>query len=135
MKIAYLLSTFLVALGISFVSIKQKATSSEPTVDAKAYCDCLRKNGAPQQQFYATAVCDGDFVQKYRLFRINRIEIRIKEAIPKATLDSAVAYKNAFNKYIIQHCCEVILECAIDSGKRKTIIPYRHKYYDDGILH
>lgn len=97
----------------------QTNASSDAVDNAKAYCKCLLQNGAPKQRFYAKTVCDGEFVQRYRLFRINMIEIRARLALSNATRDSAIRYKKEFDRYTSQHCCDMILNCAIDSAKRQ----------------
>ena len=98
-----------------------KKNDQSPQAAAREYCDCMKRNGASKDYLYALTVCDGELVQKYRLYRLKRIDIRYYKTNRKLsvkTIDSIGAFSNAMDAYTHEHCCDMALNCAYDTLKK-----------------
>jgi len=116
-KNKYLKSIFSLVCIIVISSCEQM---NGPTATASAFCDCLKKNGAPKQAVYARAVCDGEFIQRNRLYKLYRIDIRYGLGkLSNSTLDSVWSFMKVFSDYTKEHCCDVVLECNGDTIIKK----------------
>jgi hypothetical protein len=63
---------------------------ADPKEFAQKYCDCMEKNGASKDFLYALAVCQGEFVQRNRLYRIYKTDLQYfdtQKKISKMTND------------------------------------------------
>lgn len=89
----------------------------------KAYCDCMKKNGAPKDYLYSRVICDGKLIQKSRLYRIEHVELqsdKLHFKIQQNTLDSITIFNRGFYDYVTKNCCQLEINCNKDTTKKSN---------------
>jgi hypothetical protein len=90
---------------------------------AKEYCDCMKANGAQKNYAYGRVICDGELIQKSRMYKLDKVDLTYYELhfkVPENVRDSVRIFDKAFDKYVTEHCCEVEINCNKDTaGKNR----------------
>ena len=81
---------------------------------ASKYCDCMKQNKAPKDFLNALKVCDSEFTQKNRLFRLYKTHLRYLETAQKIsykTKDSVFKFMRVVDSCTRDNCCESTANC------------------------
>lgn len=97
-----------------------------PEQAAQDYCDCMRRNGSPEQYEYAFKVCEGEMVKKYHYYRIFYVDMahhELDKKVSDITRDSTKEFISRFMHYTNENleCCRETLTCPKDSLNVDTI--------------
>jgi len=88
---------------------------------AKNYCECMKKNGAPEEYAYARKICDAELLkdnQYFRLFEIDMVDNKKYYKIPRSLRDSAQKFNLELLRETKKECCYQILYCDRDTVKK-----------------
>jgi hypothetical protein len=86
-----------------------RTQNNDPRAAAREYCQCMHKYHSSTDFAYALTVCRGRMVEKYRLYKIDKLDMRFRdtaEKIPDATADSVKTFMSGFNQYLNENCGE-----------------------------
>lgn len=70
----------IVSIAYLLVSCTQ---NDDPETAAKEYCECLHEYNSSKDYAYALTICRGKMVEKYRLYKIDKLDMRFRDTAEK----------------------------------------------------
>lgn len=93
-----------------------------PQTAAEEFCDCMQKNNALKNYKQVIAKCDSPLIEKYPLYKIDKIDFRDSALFSKISVEKnkqVAAFMIEFWDNTNKNCYEIAGICNADSGAKK----------------
>lgn len=102
-----ILITKSITIFICIVLLSSCTNQTNAKKAAGIYCNCMKKNGSPDQDLYAETICRAELMKKYRYYKIFYVDMmddELSKSISQQTSDSTQKFMSLFMESRLDLC-------------------------------
>ena len=106
-------------IPIALLGCSHKPADYDAEAAGKDYCNCMIRNHSSDDYAYARLICDGELIQKYPYYKMERIDMNYEQSRKHARYDyvAMATFMNKLDSIKKENCCAVDDNCEIDTSK------------------